>query len=135
MRRRLRLIAVLLALLLPWHGAAQAWLAALGPSHSHVWEDAAIEQGYDAPQLQAHHHDHSARHHHAADDDSVLLDHEHDEELTDIQSAGAAAQPALPSRPAESSPPGQQTQPPGLVLRWRSVSQPPPQRPPRTRRT
>jgi hypothetical protein len=127
---RLRLTVVLLALLLPWHGAAQAWLVALGPAHHHAWNDAAVEQVCCAPAPLTHHHDHSARHHHADDDDSVLLDHEHDEELTDTQTAGAAAQPALPVGPAGCLPPGEVVQSPGLIPVWRSVSQQPPQRPP-----
>ena len=119
---RLRLTVVLLALLLPWHGAAQAWLVALGPAHHHAWDDAAVAQVCCAPAPPTHHH--------ADDDDSVLFDHEHDEELTDTRTAGAAAQPALPVRPAGCLPPGEVVQSPGLIPVWRSVSQQPPQRPP-----
>jgi hypothetical protein len=138
MRARLRLVALLLAMLLPCHGAAQAWLAALGPAHHHRLDDAALEQDCCAPEPPAHHHEHSARHHHAADDDSVLLDHgqdhDHPDDDTGARAAGSAAQPALPVRSALAVPPGPVSRPVGLTLSWRSLSAQPPLRPPITAR-
>jgi hypothetical protein len=123
MQTRLRLFALVLALLLPCHGAAQAWLAALGPSHHHRPDDAAVERVCCAPEPPAHHHDHSARHHHAVDDD-------HAEGETDGRAAGSAAQPTLPVRPGLEVPPGPSSRPAGLTLSWRSLGSRPPLRPP-----
>ena len=135
-RARLRLVALLLVMLLPCHGAAQAWLVVLGPAHHHLLDEATFEQVCCAPEPPAHHHEHTARHHHAADDDSVLVDHDHDhaEDDTGPRAAGSAAQPALPVRSALAVPPGPLSRPVGLTLSWRSLSEPPPLRPPITAR-
>ena len=134
MNAALRLVALLLAFLLPWQGAAQAALGALGPLHHHAPSLADIERLCCAPDPHPHHHEHAERHHHAADDGSELDAHEHADEEQDAPASGAGAQPALPVRAVPPLAAGRDLPLPDLRPGWCSVIAPPLLPPPRADR-